>query len=118
VVATSEAPLGRPASIASNTRGTQITLAIESVSYSQISRRLGKRTKMIIRGHRAACGRLGRQLLFVRLKNGPGPERDGALLGRAAIRKGDRQPTRCVRMASADQPLRDLLASIFLWAPL
>lgn len=67
VVAASEAPLGPTCLYRGSHSQTQITLALESTSYSQISRRLGKRTEMLIRGHRAACGRLGRQMLFVRV---------------------------------------------------
>jgi hypothetical protein len=71
IVATSEAPLGPTCLYLGSHSRPQITLALESTSYSQASRRLDKRTEMLIRGHQAACGRLGRQMLFVRV----GPRR-------------------------------------------
>jgi hypothetical protein len=67
VVTSSEAPLGPTCLYLGTGSRTQITLAVESASYSQVSRRLDKRTQLVIKGHRAACGRLGREMLFLRL---------------------------------------------------
>jgi hypothetical protein len=70
VVASSEAPLGPTCLYLGSHSRPQITVAVEAGSYTQISRRLDRRTKMVIRGHRAACGRLGRQMLFMRVVRG------------------------------------------------
>ena len=62
-----EAPLG-PTCIYSGTgRAAAVTLAVESESFSQVTRPMTARKRVVISGHRSLCGRLGTQMLLVPL---------------------------------------------------
>lgn len=47
-----------------------ITLSVESSSLAQATRDMSKRHRMTIRGHKAYCGQLGTQMLYVQLPGG------------------------------------------------
>lgn len=44
-----------------------VTLVLETLSVSQVARQMIKPAKLTVAGHRAYCGRLGMQMLFVQL---------------------------------------------------
>ena len=63
------APLG-PTCIYQFRRGSEITLVVEAVSFSRVSRQLRDRTRTSV-GHRsAACGKLGETVMYVSLPAG------------------------------------------------
>ena len=66
VTALTEAPLG-PTCIYHRPGTTGITLAIETQSFSDLTKHMTGRQAVVVRGHRSLCGRLGAQMLFVPL---------------------------------------------------
>jgi hypothetical protein len=63
-----EAPLGPTCIYKSNgSHAGVITLAVESMSFSAATRHMTKRQSVVIHSRQAYCGRLGSQLLVVRL---------------------------------------------------
>lgn len=71
IVGSLEAPLGptcvyRPA----QRKTSSITLDVESSNFAQITRQMNNRHQLTIRGHRAYCGLLGSQMLYVQLPGG------------------------------------------------
>lgn len=65
-----EAPLGPTCVYELAHSKAPITLAVESSSFSSVTRQMTKRQQLTVRGHKAACGRLGSQMLFVMLPGG------------------------------------------------
>jgi hypothetical protein len=70
VAARSEAPLGPTCVYTMSRARPAITLAIESQSFSALSRQLSGRKRVTVKAHRAYCGRLGNEVLFVPLAGG------------------------------------------------
>jgi hypothetical protein len=68
VTARTEAPLG-PTCIYKSAK-SEITVAIESLKLSQVSRKLGNPQSLNVGSHRAYCGRLGTQMLYLPLASG------------------------------------------------
>ena len=64
-----EAPLG-PTCIYKLRSQKEITLSVQTVNYSQVTRHLQKRQPLSIASHAGYCGTLGTQMLFLRLANG------------------------------------------------
>jgi hypothetical protein len=62
-----EAPLGPTCIYVHKGSNQQITLAIESLNFRQVTRQLAKRQSIVVNGRRGYCGRLGAQMLFVQL---------------------------------------------------
>lgn len=65
IVTSVEAPLGPTCIYSGHSPKAEITMTIESLKYSQATRRLAHRTTVKVGTRNAACGRLGRQMLFV-----------------------------------------------------
>jgi hypothetical protein len=70
IVGTVEAPLGPTCLYRAHDPKATITMAIETLSYARVTRHLGKRKELTVAHRHAACGRLGRQMLYVRLRAG------------------------------------------------
>jgi hypothetical protein len=62
-----EAPLGPTCIYVDKGSNQRITLAIESLNFSQVTRQLAKRRTIVVHGRNGYCGRLGMQMLFVQL---------------------------------------------------
>jgi hypothetical protein len=71
IAASIEAPLG-PTCVyqLGGSKGGQITLQVERLSYSQATHQLSKRTPVNVGDRKALCGSLGTEMLFVPLANG------------------------------------------------
>lgn len=70
IAGSTEAPLG-PTCIYSEKGATRpITMAIEALSFNQITHQLGKRQSVVVRGRRGYCGQLGMPVLFLPLPSG------------------------------------------------
>lgn len=71
IAASIEAPLG-PTCIyeLGGSKGGQITLQVERLSYGQATHQLSKRTRVNVGDRKALCGNLGTQMLFVPLAGG------------------------------------------------
>ena len=65
-----EAPLGPTCIYRLTHSKAAITLAVESMKFSQITHQMSARTPVTVGGRRAYCGKLGAQMLFVPLANG------------------------------------------------
>jgi len=65
-----DAPLGPTCIYRIHGAKAAITLAVESESFSQVSRQMSHRQSVKISSRTAYCGRLGAQMLFVPLSNG------------------------------------------------
>jgi hypothetical protein len=65
-----EAPLGPTCIYREAKAKNNITLAVETLSASQVARQMHKPAKLDVGGHAAYCGRLGMQMLFVQLPGG------------------------------------------------
>ena len=65
-----EAPLGPTCIYTLSTSKAPITMAVQSQSFSQVTRNLAKRQSVKLRGHQAYCGNLGAQMLWVSLGKG------------------------------------------------
>jgi hypothetical protein len=65
-----EAPLGPTCIYRSAASKAEITVAVESISLSQVSRQMGKRKPLSVGTRNGYCGRLGTQMLFVPLTTG------------------------------------------------
>lgn len=65
-----EAPLGPTCVYKAGRPRTDITIDIESVSLAQAASHMTKRKQLTVSGHRAYCGTLGSQMLFVPLPGG------------------------------------------------
>jgi hypothetical protein len=70
VSASIEAPLGPTCIYQLGGSKSEITLQVENVNYSQISHQLTKRSQVDVAAHKAYCGTLGTQMLFVPLAGG------------------------------------------------
>jgi hypothetical protein len=70
IAARFEAPLGPTCIYQARGARRDITLAVETVKLSQVTRAAGPRNETQVRGLRAYCVRLGRQMLFVPLSGG------------------------------------------------
>lgn len=70
ITRTLEAPLGPTCVYKIAGSKSDITLAIESSNLSQVTHHMGKRQQLNIAGHKAYCGKLGSQMLFVPLTGG------------------------------------------------
>jgi hypothetical protein len=62
-----EAPLGPTCVYSGTGPAAGVTLAVETESFSQVTRHMSARKHVVIRGHRSICGRLGKPLLLVPL---------------------------------------------------
>jgi hypothetical protein len=62
-----EAPLGPTCIYSGKGPGAGVTLALETASFSQVTRPMTARRHVVISGHRSLCGRLGTKMLFVPL---------------------------------------------------
>jgi hypothetical protein len=65
-----EAPQGPTCIYKPANAKTEITLALETMSASQVTDHLGQRQKLTVAGRTAYCGKLGQQLLIVPLPGG------------------------------------------------
>jgi hypothetical protein len=65
-----EAPLGPTCIYKAAKPNTEITVAVESMSFSQVTRQLSRRERVTVAGHQAYCGHLGTQMLVVALQHG------------------------------------------------
>ena len=65
IVTSVEAPLGPTCIYSGHGRKAEITMTIETLRYTQATRGLAHRKAVTVGTHRGACGRLGRQMLFV-----------------------------------------------------
>jgi hypothetical protein len=65
-----EAPLGPTCVYKLSGSKSEITLAVESLSFSQVTHQMKRRTSVTIGHHQAYCGRLGTDMLFVPLGRG------------------------------------------------
>jgi hypothetical protein len=70
VISTQVAPLGPTCIYAQGGAKPPITVAIESMSFTQITRQLHQAQQLTIGGHSAYCGTLGREMLFLSLSGG------------------------------------------------
>jgi hypothetical protein len=70
VTASIEAPLGPTCIYQLSGSKSEITLQVESVSFTQATHQLSKRTQVTVRDHKSYCGSLGTQMLFVPLAGG------------------------------------------------
>ena len=70
VVGPVEAPLGPTCIYRPNGSKAQITLAVESMSFSKVTHQMTKPNRVTVRGHLAYCGRLGAPMLFIPLSGG------------------------------------------------
>jgi hypothetical protein len=70
IAARIEAPLGPTCIYRFAGSKSQITLSIESASFSQIKHQLTKRKSVTVGSRQAYCGSLGTKMLFVRLPGG------------------------------------------------
>jgi hypothetical protein len=70
VTASIEAPLGPTCVYQFSAPKSNITLTIESMSFSQVTHQMQKRTAVTVAGHRAVCGQLGAGMLFAPLSGG------------------------------------------------
>jgi hypothetical protein len=62
-----EAPLGPTCVYSASGRAAAVTIAVQSESFSQVTRPMTARKRVVISGHRSLCGRLGTQMLLVPL---------------------------------------------------
>jgi hypothetical protein len=67
---TTDAPLGPTCVYALAGSRRDITLTVEKLSFSQVTRHMHKRKRTTVSGHRAVCGSLGGQMLLVALPGG------------------------------------------------
>jgi ABC-type Fe3+-hydroxamate transport system substrate-binding protein len=65
-----EAPLGPTCIYRLGNAQTDVTLAIESMSFSQVAHQMRKRSSVLVGGRRGYCGTLGTQMLFLPLSRG------------------------------------------------
>jgi hypothetical protein len=65
-----EAPLGPTCIYHLSNSKSDITMAVESMSFSQVTRHMSSRKAIDIAGRHAFCGKLGDQMLFVPLSGG------------------------------------------------
>jgi hypothetical protein len=65
-----EAPLGPTCIYHLSNSKADITMAVESMSFSQVTHQLSSRKPVDIAGRHAFCGKLGNQMLFVPLGSG------------------------------------------------
>lgn len=62
-----EAPLGPTCIYRTSSSGADITMAVQSMSFPQVSGQLARRQQLTVAGRRAYCGRLGAEMLVVAL---------------------------------------------------
>jgi hypothetical protein len=67
---TTEAPLGPTCIFKLSRPKADITLAVEKMSFSQVTHQMSTRKSVRVRGRWAYCGKLGAQMLFVPLSKG------------------------------------------------
>lgn len=67
ITGVSEAPLGPTCIYKLGRSKTNITLVVETLRFSQIAHQMAKPAKLTVAGHKAYCGRLGLQMMFVQL---------------------------------------------------
>ena len=67
LISEKEAPLGPTCIFKFRGGRADVTLAIERLSFSSVTRQMKHATKVSIRGFRAYCGTLGTQMLYVSL---------------------------------------------------
>lgn len=65
IVTSVEAPLGPTCIYRGHGPKVEVTMTIETLRYSQATRHLSHRTSVSVGTRKGACGRLGRQMLFV-----------------------------------------------------
>jgi hypothetical protein len=65
-----EAPLGPTCIYRRGSPKAAITLAVESTSFASVTREMTKPARILVKGRRAYCGKLGTQMLFVPLPDG------------------------------------------------
>jgi hypothetical protein len=62
-----EAPLGPTCIYSGKNQASGITLAVETESFSQVTRHMSASKHLVVGGHQSVCGRLGTQMLLVPL---------------------------------------------------
>jgi hypothetical protein len=70
VIGRVEATLGPTCIYRLGSGQSDVTLAIESMSFSQVARQMKKRSSVVVGGRRGYCGTLGTQMLFLPLPRG------------------------------------------------
>lgn len=65
-----DAPLGPTCIYKTGGSKADITLAVESMSFARVAHQMRQQSPVLVRGHRAYCGKLGTEMLFAPLSGG------------------------------------------------